>query len=169
MRSRPTQPVRTVRWQLRTLLLLAFIGFAAARPAAAADVVVWSDITLLDGRVLRAAELNSKTVVVQMWASWCPFCMRQNPHIQKLHEQAGDRLVVLGLSIAKDPATESEYMKKRGYSFAAAMAPRQTEQWFGKRRTLPEVYVIAPGGKVVFREGGEMFPEDIAGLIRFAK
>jgi len=152
----------------------ALVGFAlllqlALLPVArAADTVSWTDIRLLDGRVLTAAELNRSTVVVQMWASWCPFCARQNPHVQALHEKARNRLIVLGLSIGKDPAVEQAYMVKRGYTFAAAMAPAQTGQWFGKRRALPEVYVVAPGGKVVFREDGEMFPEDIASLQRFA-
>jgi len=48
------------------------------------------------------------------------------------------------------------------------MAGIEVEDWFGARRTLPEVYVVEPSGRVVFREGGEMFPEDIAALMRFA-
>ena len=156
---------RTLKAIRRLLLGLALLLPLAA---GATESVRWTDLRLLDGRTLTAAELDRSTVVVQMWASWCPFCARQNPHVQKLHEKAGDKLIVLGLSIGKDPETEREYMVKRGYTFAAAMAPPQTEQWFGKRRALPEVYVVAPGGKVVFREGGEMFPEDIAALQRFA-
>lgn len=156
----------------RRLLCASLIGASlplqGLLPAAAAETVQWSDISLLDGRRLSAAELNRATVVVQMWASWCPFCMRQNPHIQKLHEREGKRLLVLGLTIGKDAQVERDYLAKRGYTFAAAMSPPQAEQWFGKRRTLPEVYVIAPGGRVVFREDGEMFPEDIAALGRFA-
>ena len=166
MHSDPFHPLRRA---LPLAALLSLLLVLAAPAARAAETVRWTDITLLDGRTLSAAELNGKTVVVQMWASWCPFCMRQNPHIQKLHEAAAGKLLVLGLSIAKAPATEIDYMKKRGYTFAAAMAPKEADQWFGKRRTLPEVYVVAPGGKVMFREDGEMFPEDIAALIRFAR
>lgn len=158
------------RLVLRASLLAASLSLPLmVLPASAAETVQWSDITLLDGRKLTAAELNRSTVVVQMWASWCPFCMRQNPHIQKLHERDGKRLLVLGLTIGKDPQVEREYLAKRGYTFAAAMSPPQADQWFGKRRTLPEVYVVAPGGKVVFKEDGEMFPEDIAALARFAQ
>ena len=85
------------------------------------------------------------------------------------HEQSGGKLIVLALSIAKDPAVEREYLRQRGYTFAAAMAPAQTTDWFGKRRTLPEVYVVQPGGRIVLREEGEMFAEDIQSLLRFAK
>lgn len=154
----------------RRLLLAALPLLAAALPARAADAPVrWTDVTLVDGRVLKAAELQRKTVVVQMWASWCPFCMKQNPHIQKLHEASrGTGLLVLTFTLDKTPQAAREYLDKRGYTFAAALASPQVEAWFGKRRTLPEVYVIDPSGRIVFREDGEMFPEDIAALARFA-
>jgi len=162
-------PVRNL--SVRRLLLVALPLLLLASPVRAADAPVrWTDITLVDGRVLKAAELQRKTVVVQMWASWCPFCMKQNPHIQKLHEasRSNGGLLVLTFTLDKTPQAAREYMEKRGYTFAAALASPQVEAWFGKRRTLPEVYVVDPAGRVVFREDGEMFPEDIAALTRFA-
>jgi len=155
----------------RLLAALPLLALARTAPAAPADAPVkWKDVRLLDGRVLRGADLQKQTVVVQMWASWCPFCMRQNPHIQKLHEAAtaGHGLTVLTFTIDKTEQAARDYIARRGYTFAAAMAGSEVEQWFGERRTLPEVYVVDPSGKVVFREGGEMFPEDIAALVRFA-
>lgn len=156
---------------LRWLVLLATLPLLLTAAAArAADAPVrWSDITLVDGRVLKAADLQKRTVVVQMWASWCPFCMKQNPHIQKLHEASRPGgLLVLTFTLDKTPQAAREYMDKRGYTFAAALTTPQVESWFGKRRTLPEVYVVDPAGRIVFREDGEMFPEDIAALTRFA-
>ncbi|MCU0765574.1 MAG: TlpA family protein disulfide reductase [Burkholderiaceae bacterium] len=154
----------------RRLLLAALPLLAATVPGKAADAPVrWTDIALVDGRVLKAADLQKRTVVVQMWASWCPFCMKQNPHIQKLHEASrGGGLLVLTFTLDKTPQAAREYMDKRGYTFAAALTTPQVEAWFGKRRTLPEVYVVDPAGRIVFREDGEMFPEDIAALTRFA-
>ena len=156
---------------LRRLLLLAALPLLLiATPARAADAPVrWTDITLVDGRVLKAADLQKRTVVVQMWASWCPFCMKQNPHIQKLHEASRPGgLLVLTFTLDRTSQAAREYMEKRGYTFAAALTSPQVEAWFGKRRTLPEVYVVDPAGRIVFREDGEMFPEDIAALTRFA-
>jgi thiol-disulfide isomerase/thioredoxin len=154
----------------RLLAALPAAALAVVAPARAADAAVkWTDIRLVDGSVLRGADLQRQAVVVQMWASWCPFCMRQNPHIQKLHEAAGGKgLQVLTFTLDKTPEAAREYMGKRGYTFPAAIAGPEVEGWFGKRRTLPEVYVVEPSGRVVFREDGEMFPEDIAALVRFA-
>ena len=154
----------------RLLAVLPLAILTAGAPSRAADAPVkWTDIRLVDGSVLRGAELQKQTVVVQMWASWCPFCMRQNPHIQKLHEASGGQgLQVLTFTLDKTAEAAREYMARRGYTFAAALAGAEVDGWFGRRRTLPEVYVVEPSGRVVFREGGEMFPEDIAALARFA-
>jgi thiol-disulfide isomerase/thioredoxin len=151
---------------LALLLALApLLGGAATTPA----TVRWSDIQLVDGRVLKASELAGKTVVVEFWASWCPFCAKQNPHIEKLHRaQGGKGLVVLTFTLDRTDEAARAYLKSHGYTFAAARSSREVESWFGGRRTLPEVYVVDPTGRIVFRETGEMFEEDIAALARFA-
>lgn len=137
-------------------------------PARIGDRVVWTDVALLDGRVRTAADLHRAVVVVEFWASWCPFCKRQNPHLQALAEKYKGRLVVLALSIDKEPAKARAYMQEHGYTFDAAMAPKEAERWFGKREGLPEVWVV-DRGLIVHRESGEMFPEDVAALGRFAR
>jgi len=142
---------------------------AAAAPAN--EVVRWSDIQLVDGSVLKAKDLAGKTVVVEFWASWCPFCAKQNPFIEKLHRAHGGKgqgLVVLTFTLDKTDEAALGYLKSHGYTFAAARSSKQIEGWFGGRRTLPEVYVVDPQGRIVFRETGEMFEEDITALARFA-
>ena len=157
----------------RLLLCLALFALPllaqTPRSTEVGDRVTWSDITLTDGRVLRASELNGKTVVVEFWATWCPFCAKQNPHLQKLHAQhAGKGLVVLAFTIDKDAQTVRKYMADRSYTFHTAFAGPQSDAWFGRRKALPEVYVVDSAGRIVFKELGEMFEEDIAGLARFA-
>lgn len=133
------------------------------------STVEWADIKLIDGRTLGAAELRGRAVVVQMWASWCPFCALQNPHIQKLSDaNRGRGLMVLAVSIDRTEQAARDYLKKNGYTFDVAMQTPQIEQWLGKRRALPETFVVDASGRVVFVHRGEMFAEDIASLARFA-
>jgi len=142
-----------------------------ARAQVAGEVgssVQWQDVVLLDGRTLKASELRSNAVVVQIWASWCPFCAAQNPHVQKLHDaQATRGLTVLAFSIDQTEQAAKNYVAKRGYTFNIAMRNADVDRWFGRNRTLPETYVVDASGKVVFVHRGEMFPEDIAALSRF--
>lgn len=160
--------MHAVRRRLLALCLAAAGAPVRAQPALA-DRVQWQDIALLDGRVLPAAALTGRPVVVQMWASWCPFCARQNPHIEALHRAHGKDLLVLGFTIDRTEQAARDYLRKHGYTFAAAMSTPQVEQWFGRRRALPEIYVVDAAGRVVLREAGEMFPEDVMALARFAR
>lgn len=158
---------------IRTLFTRALLALALALPLlplAAQERITWSDIPLADGRVIKASDLNGKTVVVEFWATWCPFCKKQNPYFQKLHEKSqGTNLVVLTFSIDKTAEAVRAYQRTHQYSFPAAMAGAQSDRWFGKRKTLPEVFVVDREGRIVHAEGGEMFEEDVAALSRFAQ
>jgi thiol-disulfide isomerase/thioredoxin len=149
------------------------LGSAALAPALAAGVgdrVEWRDVTLLDGRVLPASALAGRVVVVEIWASWCPFCARQNPLLQQLHEAHGGRgLEFLTFSIDREAAQARAYMAKHKYTFPAAMATTQSDKWFGPREGLPELYVVDRNGRIAFKEAKEMFPEDVQALARFAR
>ncbi len=160
-----------MRMRRRAILALSLAMLLPAWPAAAevGDRVRWEDVRLHDGRLLRAKELTGHTVVVEFWATWCPFCKKQNPYVQRLHEQHGGKdLIVLTFSIDRDADAVAAYMKQHRYTFAAAMAGTQSEWWFPKRKGLPVVYVVDPKGRIVFHEAGELFEEDIIGLARFA-
>ena len=132
------------------------------------------DLELLDGRDWKALELDGNALVVYWWASWCPFCALQSPHIEALWKtqqaQQGKRLSVLALSIDEKPAAAINYMKAKNYSFPAGMLTPQVAKSLPKPAGLPVVVVLKVKGRegsVVFAEAGEMFPEDIEGLKKY--
>ena len=159
----------------KLLLVLTSALWISAAPAASqgpgevGSAIAWRDVQLINGRTLKAANLNGSAVVVQIWASWCPFCAAQNPHVQRLHDTYSSRgLKVLAFSIDQTEQAAREYVAKHGYTFNVAMRSDDVDRWFGRNRTLPETYVVDAKGRVVFVHRGEMFPEDIAALSRFA-
>jgi len=151
-----------------TTLAAALLGGVLGARANERAPIRWRDVPLVDGRTLRASELNGRPVVVEFWASWCPFCAKQNPYIEKLHREASDGLRVLTFTIDKTEQAAREYLMRHGYTFPAAMAGAQSDAWFGQRRGLPVVHVVDARGRIVFTESGEMFEEDVAALKRFA-
>ena len=132
------------------------------------------DVKLLNGEVWSPQKQAPNTLVVYWWASWCPFCAVQSPHIEALwRAQKANGLGVLALSIDKQEAAAAGYIKSKGYSFPAGMLVGDVAKMLPKPKGLPVVVVLKIDkakpreGKVVFAEGGEMFPEDIEGLKRF--
>jgi thiol-disulfide isomerase/thioredoxin len=153
---------------LAGILLLVAIPALGQSAGEVGSMVAWRDVALFDGRTLKADALKNRAVVVQIWASWCPFCGAQNPHVQRLHDAYSNRgLTVLAFSIDSTEQAAKEYLAKRGYTFNVAMRSADSDRWFG-HPAVPKTYVVDAKGKVVFVHRGEMFPEDIAALSRFA-
>ena len=135
------------------------------------SVLKLPDVKLLGGEVWMPQKQAASTLVVYWWASWCPFCAVQSPHIEALwRAQKANGLGVLALSIDKQESAASGYMKSKGYSFPAGMLVGDVAKMLPKPKGLPVVVVLkvtGREGKVVFAEGGEMFPEDIEGLKKY--
>jgi thiol-disulfide isomerase/thioredoxin len=130
-------------------------------------------LSLLDGRAWNPAAVGGKTLVVYWWASWCPFCAVQSPHIEALwRANLAKGLEVLALSIDSKPEAAAAYIKNKGYSFPAGMLTPAVAKVLPKPAGLPVVVVLkvarnGRSGTVVFAEAGEMFPEDVEGLKKY--
>ena len=106
--------------------------------------------------------------MLEFWASWCPFCARQNPLIEALYREHRSRgLEVVAVSIDKTRKAAEDYIRKHGYTFKAGMINPAYETIFRLRKGLPQTYVIARDGRVVQFDMGEMFDEDIKAIARY--
>lgn len=134
----------------------------AAQLPAVGQMLALPEAALIGGGAFKPAQAQGKITVVYWWASWCPFCAIQSPHIEALwqaHKARG--LHVLAVSIDKTEQAAIDYLKKKNYSFPAALYTRAMEKALPKPKGLPVVIVRGKDGKVLHAESGEMFPEDI--------
>lgn len=158
---------------IRLLIAVLVVGVAVPSPAQAlnvGDTLKLGAITLIDGKVLTQEDLAGKHVVVQVWASWCPYCHRQNQNLMQLvRDTKGSKLIVIGVSIDKDPKAAAQYVQKHGLNFPIAMMTPELDRAIGKRKGIPELYVLDPQGKVLQKDTGEMIDLDVFELDRFGK
>ncbi|WP_009522861.1 TlpA disulfide reductase family protein [Imbroritus primus] len=142
---------------------------APARAVAVGDTVQLPAVTLIDGRTLGPETWRGKPVVIQIWATWCPFCAMQNPRLQKMYAATRNTpLQVLTVSIDPKPETVREYVAQRKYTFPVTMSNPTLKQAIGAHRGIPEVIVLDRNGRVVLHEIGEMLEEDVAELAKYA-
>ena len=131
------------------------------------ETVSLSPLPLLGGGQFDPALVKGKVLVLQFWASWCPFCARQNPHVETLYRAQRSRgLDVLAVSIDKTREAAIAYLQSHGYTFPAAMINPAYQRIFRLRRGLPQTYVIGRDGKLALVEMGEMFEEDIRNIAK---
>lgn len=87
------------------------IGFAAPDFTAQA----------LDGTPVRLADLRGRPVVLNFWATWCPPCLQELPHLMDVARRSGDRLVILGIDNGEPAATVAAFANDRGLNYPVVL------------------------------------------------
>lgn len=165
---------RKRRYANAALCLAALAPFASL--SAWAQSLLWKlgdritppALTLLDGSSVDWSALSGKVVVLEFWGSWCPFCARQNPVLDRFyreHQTRGLEVITISLDKTKDAAIA--YMKKGGYAFKAGMATAAWDGIYKQRKGLPQLFVIDRTGRLVMIEIRELMEEDIRDIARF--
>ena len=132
----------------------------------------FKEIRLISGQALSAETFTNKYLIIEVWATWCPYCHRQNANLEKLHQlvsKSNTDLEIIAISVDKDPHNVEDYMKVNEFNFPVAMMSNELSAMIGKRRGIPELYVIDRAGKVVQKDYGLMVTADFEELIRYSK
>src|SRR5690606_30949393 len=69
-------------------------------------------LTDLEGNTVQLSDFKGKKVFLNFWATWCPPCKAEMPHMQDFHEKYSDEVVVLAVNV-----TGSEVNKDNVYEF----------------------------------------------------
>ncbi len=144
---------------------------APAQADAAPDAAAfeWPAITLLDGTVWSPESWSGHAGVVVVWATWCAFCHRHNPHVEKLWQSVKGRpMRVLGVSLDRDAELVRRHVRERGYTFPMTIGAEPLRTRLTPRRVTPTTVTFDRRGRLVQRIPGEMFEEDVLALARLA-
>jgi len=144
-----------------TLILLGLIAYVWFRPPAwvtdeqrAAPPL---QVRLMDGRVLDLHSLRGKVVLVNFWATWCPYCRHEMPAMQRFYRDYKDKgFEMLALSQDEDAVKVFEFLRAEGYDFPVAMDVPGTSAAFGGVSKLPTSFVIDKRGMVRKKVSGQV-------------
>ncbi len=132
---------------------LALGGTVAAEPAAASprDAPVVLEKEDVYGEQRSLADLRGDLVFVNVWASWCPSCVKELPALQAFHEAHRDEGVhVWGLSMDMfgDAERLPEFIEKHGVTYPVINVTPGEASRFGYIEGVPITFVIGPDGTV---------------------
>ncbi len=124
----------------------------------------------IQGETFTSEHWSKRNTIVQVWATWCSYCRTQNKYLQQLRQKIpADQLNIVTISIDRRVESVKDYMEKNQYTFPAVMMTPELAKAIGKRRGVPELYVINPQGKVIQKDYGLMVDLDLIDLARYAK
>ena len=135
---------------------------------------VWNtEIQAVDGGTFHLSDFKDKVVVLDLWATWCGPCRAEIPHLVELNnEYAGKGVQVIGLT-TESPQTDAErvrdFAKELNINYKLGWARgdvAQTLMEINGRPSIPQTFVIAPGGRIITKFIG--YSDRIPVMIRAA-
>jgi len=95
----------------------------------------------------RLSELQGRVVVINFWATWCPYCVKEIPALEAVYRRYQDQgVVVLGVDVGESPEQVAEF--KRTTPFTYPLVYDRTEKIFRSYwgRSLPVTFVVDQEG-----------------------
>ena len=119
----------------------------------------------VQGTQVDTASLAGKPFVVNVWATWCDPCRREQPALMRLHERYGDAVGFLGINYRDDAAAAKEWVRQYAVTYPSLSDPSgRTAKDLGYPY-LPDTYVVDATGTIRFVVFGETKEQQLAGLI----
>jgi len=103
----------------------------------------------LDGREIRLRDYRGRVVLLNFWATWCPWCRKEMPFIQELHDTLDSRyFVILAIDMKQDKRTVERFIKNRGLTFTVLLDREgSVSDMYGVSST-PMKFLIDPEGNL---------------------
>lgn len=105
-------------------------------------------LTEPDGGTFNLLTLRGKPIILNFWATWCEPCAIEMPELQRLHEQFGDDVVVVGVNVGESPSVVQVWLEQHGLTFRIAMDTDMEISRLYALRGQPTTYVISPEGRI---------------------
>ena len=116
-------------------------------------------VTTLQGKGINLASLQGRPVLVTFWATTCPGCIKEMPHLVELYEELAPRgLEIIGIAMEYDPEDQVRTMvaqKKIPYPISMDK-DGSAARAFGDVSLTPSSFLIDPQGRIVQYKLGEM-------------
>lgn len=133
---------------LAVVLLFATVWFMPAGLRQAPPLVGQT----LDGRTVTLEQLRGKPVLVTFWATTCPACIEEMPHLIELYQELHPKgLELIGVAMSYDPPEQVRAMaQQRQIPYPIILDSRaQIARAFDNVRLTPTTVLISPEGRIV--------------------
>lgn len=109
------------------------------------------DFTLenLKGESVRLSDFKGKNVLVNFWATWCPYCVKEMPDLNQLYtEHKENDFVVLAVDVGESKETVEKYLKDQDYTFPVLLDKDGSISIKYMVRGLPTSFMIDKEGNI---------------------
>jgi peroxiredoxin len=117
-------------------------------------------LTTLDGKKVQLSDLKGKKIIVNFWATWCPPCKAEMPHMQNYYEDFAkdENVEILAVNLTNGDKVESvqNFVEDYGLTFPIPMDVEGKVGETYQAITIPTSYMIDTKGRIQNKIVGPM-------------
>lgn len=132
---------------------------AKFRPLAAGEPVPAFSVRTLEGDSASVGP-GEQLTLLNLWATWCGPCQEEFPELEQLHRDyqgKGLRILAVSVDLGND-ANVREFAEEHGATFTIGRDGEGRMQRLYQTVGLPETFLIAPDGTLIWRHFGALKP-----------
>lgn len=114
-------------------------------------------INVRTGEVNRLSDINSEYVIINLWGTFCPPCIRELPDLMRVEEQYKEKLTVVALS-NENPDKIVKFLQER--EAPSIVGSTLDKNWMNPEEFLP-VSIFIKDNVVVDKRFGQLTHEEI--------
>ena len=155
---------RALRAVFALLLWVSACTPGELRPPQVGDPAPEFQAVSLDGeRIVALSDYAGKTILVNLWATWCAPCRLETPYLQSVYEENKDRgLMVVGVSVDSPSALDSvrDFLEEMGVTYDILLDPNMVSTDVFAAIGLPASFLIDTEGVVRYTRLGPIVEGD---------
>ncbi|MBY0122834.1 redoxin domain-containing protein [Bacillus sp. S/N-304-OC-R1] len=128
------------------------------------------ELTTLEGEIVRLSDYKGKKVMLNFWATWCPPCKAEMPHMQNFYENNKDKgIEILAVNLTQiDNGKEAikTFVKAYGLTFPIPLDENAAIGTQYQAFTIPTTYIIDSNGIISKKIVGPMDEDMMVNLTR---
>lgn len=112
---------------------------------------------------------KNKPIIINFWATWCPPCVRELPHFEKMYKEYSDEIefLMVNLTDGYDETIEkvNTFTTDNSYTFPVYFDTKANASVAYSISSIPLTVLVDAEGKIVASEVGAMDEETLKGYI----
>ncbi|MDA2922450.1 TlpA family protein disulfide reductase [Patescibacteria group bacterium AH-259-L07] len=123
------------------------------------------DFSLEDynGNIVTLADFSGKLLVINSWAVWCPFCVKELQDFAKLQQEFGNTITIIAIDRAEPLNLQKQYTDDLGVTNILVFLLDPQDSFYRSIGgfSMPETIFVDSDSTIVFHKRGPMSLEEM--------